>query len=99
MSDKDFARLERQIGRLLSVGVVISAVAMASGLVLHFIGAQAAAVRTLQAGLVLLIAVPLARILASFADALRRGDRLLSVSTGLVLAILIGTIVSFYATH
>jgi uncharacterized membrane protein len=99
MSDQDLVRLEHQIGRLLSVGVILAAVAMCSGLVLHFLGIETVAVPTLEAGLVLLIAIPMGRILASFVDALRRDDRLLSISTGIVLAILLGTVVSSYVIH
>ena len=99
MSDQDLVRLEQQIGRLLLVGVIFSAIAMSVGLVLHFFGAETVAARILQAGLVLLIAIPMARILASFVDALRRGDRLLYLSTGIVLAILLSAVVSSYVIH
>jgi uncharacterized membrane protein len=92
MSDEHLERLERQIGRLLSIGVLLSALALVSGLALELTSARGAAGRVLHAGLVLLVAVPITRILASFVDAVRRRDRLLSISTGIVLAILLGTV-------
>jgi MFS-type transporter involved in bile tolerance (Atg22 family) len=71
MSDERLARLESQIGRLLSIGVALSALALACGLVLEFTSARASASRVLQAGIILLIAIPITRILASFVDAVR----------------------------
>ena len=57
------------------------------------LGFSSAAQDLFLAGLVLLMAIPLARILTSFVDALRRGDRLLSWATGVVLLVMAITIV------
>jgi uncharacterized membrane protein len=96
MSDRDLRRLEDQIGRLLRLGVLLSAIAMSVGLALSFAGVRTGADLSLQAGLMLLIAIPFGRILASFVDSLRRNDRLLTISTGIVLVILVSTFVSSY---
>lgn len=87
MSEENLSRLETQIGRLLRVGVVVSATLLSIGLVLTLAGAPVAD-RLLQMGLVVLMAIPFTRILASFADALRRRDRLLAGSTAVVLLVM-----------
>lgn len=96
MSDDNLARLELQIGRLLSFGVIASAAMLIAGLIVGVVRGEAAAAPVLRAGLMLLTAIPATRILASFADAVRRRDRLLSISTGIVLAILLSTVVYPY---
>ena len=91
MSEPDLTLLERRIGRLLRGGVAASASVMAIGLILWSAGVPAADI-VLRAGLLLLIAIPVTRIVASLLDALHRRDRLLSWSTGLVLFIMVSTI-------
>ena len=91
MTTGELSRLERRIGLILRLGVGLSAGLLAVGLVLWLVEAQAAP-RLLNAGLIVLMAVPISRILASFADALSRRDRLLAWATGIVLAILAFTI-------
>ncbi len=80
-------RLERAIGGILRAGVALSASALALGLVLELLGV-ADATRILNAGLVLLMLIPVTRILVSFVDALYRRDRLLAVATAIVSAVL-----------
>ena len=76
MTDAELSRLEHQIGRVLRVGVVLSAIALAAGLVCRFAGIRRARSQLLRIGLViLLMAIPVARIVASFVDAIRRRDR------------------------
>jgi len=91
MTDRELNTLEHAIGRLLRIGVGVSGCALAAGLILWFADATAANTM-LRIGLLLLIAVPVTRILASFGDALRRRDRLLSWATGVVLLIMLTTV-------
>ena len=95
-TDVDLSRLERQIGRLLRVGVAVSATALGAGLVLALAGVPLAR-PLLNAGLVVLMAIPFTRIVASFADAVRRRDRLLAGSTAIVLCVMLLSLV--YALH
>ena len=91
MTDRDLTTLEHSIGRLLRIGVGVSGSALAAGLIMWLAAADAAD-SVIRLGLLLLIAVPVARIIASFVDALRRRDRLLSWATGIVLLIMFSTI-------
>ena len=70
MADEELSRLEHQLGRLLRLGVVVSGACLAVGLVLHFAGLNAGEV-VMRAGLILLMAIPVTRIAASFVDAVR----------------------------
>lgn len=91
MTDQDLTRLEHQIGRVLRLGVMLSAGALGLGLLLSFARVTAAA-WLLDAGLVLLMAIPVARIAASFGDAVRRRDRLLGWATAIVLSVMAATL-------
>ena len=93
MTEVDLSRLEHQIGRVLRLGVALSAIALAGGLILFGLNQEAAASWLFMGGLILLMAIPAARILTSFVDALRRGDRLLAWSTGIVLLVMAITVV------
>ncbi len=94
MMDQEFSTLETAIRRLLRGGVALCGLAFGVGLLLWFQGSSSATV-VLDAGLVVLMAIPVARIVASFIDALRRGDRLLAFATGTVLLIMLATV--FYS--
>ena len=83
-TQQDLGRLERVIGAILRGGVAISAVLMVTGLVLTAIGSTHAGL-VLNAGLVLLMMIPTARIVVSFVDAALRRDALLAVATAAVL--------------
>jgi uncharacterized membrane protein len=91
MTQQDLSRLERQIGRVLKVGVGLSAAALGLGLVLYFVKVPASA-GVLNAGLVLLMAIPVTRIVASLVDSVRRKDRLLVWSTTFVLIVMAATL-------
>ena len=99
MSRDTFARLQGQIETLLRIGVIVSAVAFGIGLLMtvaHLPGAMP----LMKAGLIVLMAIPCARIAASFADALRRRDQLLAASTGIVLLVMAASLVySLTVTH
>jgi len=88
MRDQDLSRLDRHIGRLLRVGVSIVVTLLAVGLALDAAGI-AASRRVLQCALVILLFIPGSRVVASFIDALRSRDRLLALSTGIVITILV----------
>jgi TolB protein len=92
MSTAELTRLEEQIGRLLRLGVLACAVMLGLGLILSFTGSTAS-VWLLRIGLAVLMAIPVTRIVASFVDAVRRRDLLLSSSTAIVLLVMFGTLV------
>jgi uncharacterized membrane protein len=92
MPDPELSRLEHQLGRLLRVGVAVSAAALALGLVAA-VGGIDVGDQIMRGGLVLLMAIPITRIAASFVDAVRRGDRLLAGATAFVLVVMALTVV------
>jgi uncharacterized membrane protein len=92
MSDPNLERLEHQITRVLRIGVFISAITLAAGLVFGFAG-QAIAIKLFIVGLVTLMAIPITRIAASLVDAIRRRDTLLVWSTAIVLVVMAITLV------
>jgi len=85
---RDLGRLESVIGGIMRAGVALSATALIIGLVLAALGHSLAPV-ALRTGLILLMIIPAARILASFGDALVRRDALLAGATALVAAVLL----------
>ena len=87
MKREGLDRLERAIGGILRAGVALSASALAIGLLLKAAGV-AEPTPILNAGLVLLMLIPVTRILVSFVDALYRRDTLLAIATAIVSAVL-----------
>jgi uncharacterized membrane protein len=62
-------RLEAHLGRLLVTGVVVSAILLSVGLALWLADAESiAALWLLNAGLVVLMATPIMRVVVSFAE-------------------------------
>ena len=92
MSQPDLSRLEHQIGTVLRIGVALSAGAMIAGLVLFFASSPWAG-RLLNGGLMLLMAIPVTRIIASFIDGCRRRDWLLVWATAFVLVVMAATLI------
>ena len=92
MADEGLSRLEHQLSRLLRIGVLLSGACLAAGLIMHFAGVSAGET-AMRAGLILLMAIPVTRIAASFVDAVRRADRLLAFATAFVLVVMALTIV------
>ena len=86
--------LERMLGRVLHGGVVASTVALVAGLILVASGASAAGMRLLGAGVVILIATPVARVAASTIAYVLRRDWTFMVLTLIVLAELVASIVA-----
>lgn len=65
----ELARLEVHLGRLLVTGVTVSAILLAAGLGgWLFSQSQATALWLLNAGLIVLIATPILRVIVSFAE-------------------------------
>lgn len=96
MAESGLSRLEHQLSRLLRIGVLLSGACLAAGLVMHFTGVNVGDA-VMRAGLILLMAIPVMRIAASFVDAVRRADRLLAFATAFVLVIMALTIVYSWA--
>ena len=77
---------ESALGRLLGVGILASTVCLAAGLVLALSGRGPGTARQLlMAGLLLLMATPVARVLVSVITYARRHDWLFAVLTLVVL--------------
>jgi uncharacterized membrane protein len=86
-------RLEIHLGRLLVAGVTISAILLAVGLGLWlFHPNDAAAMWLLNAGLIVLMATPIMRVVVSFAEYISLGQWFFAGVTVLVLAELTVTV-------
>jgi uncharacterized membrane protein len=82
-----FVRLEIHLGRLLAAGVTVSAILLAIGLGLWlFHPNHAAAMWLLNAGLIVLMATPIMRVVVSFAEYVSLGQWFFAGVTVLVLA-------------
>ena len=88
-------RLERAIGRVLWIGVAASSICLGVGLVLALTsGTAGSANLLLNAGLVLLLATPVARVAVSTIDFTRARDWLFVVLTLTVLGQLAASVVA-----
>ena len=85
---RDLERLESVITNIMRAGVTLSATALIVGLALAA-AAHPFAPTALKTGLILLMLIPGARILASFGDAIVRRDTLLAGATAVVAAVLL----------
>jgi uncharacterized membrane protein len=61
-------RLERVIGIVLNIGVTASSLCLAAGLISTVLGGHAATEWLLQAGLLILMATPVARVIVSIVE-------------------------------
>jgi uncharacterized membrane protein len=87
-------RLERSLGRILTAGVLASTGLLAAGLLLQLFGVQTGAALALtNAGLIVLMATPVARVVASVIEYALERDWLFVTLTTAVLAILLGSLV------
>jgi len=87
--------LEETLGRVLGIGVTLSTIALAAGLVSALaVGENALTMTLLTAGVVLLIATPIARVVISCLAYLRRRDWTFVLLTLIVLGELIASIVA-----
>lgn len=97
--DPVIRRFERTSGRVLEVGVMLSAACLALGLVLWALGMEPAASEVLQAGLLLLMVTPAARVLVSLAEYLYVRDWFFVATTAAVILVLLaGTLSALMAT-
>jgi uncharacterized membrane protein len=90
---RSLGELERQLGRLLVGGVIVSAVLLSGGLVLWLVAPQGAlGLALLNAGLIALMATPILRVVVSFAEYVRMRDWFFAAMTIAVLAELMLTL-------
>jgi uncharacterized membrane protein len=86
-SADSLGQLERQLGRLLVGGVIVSAALLGAGLAYWLLSPNAVlAARLLNAGLLALMATPMLRVLVSFVEYVRMRDWLFAAMTVVVLA-------------
>lgn len=85
-----FQRLEELLGRVLVIGVVMSAVVLGIGLAIEFLGGNAH--RTLQAGLILLMATPILRVAVSLVEYVRMRDWFFASTATAVLLVLLTSV-------
>jgi len=87
--------LELTLGRLLGIGVTLSSLTLGAGLLAALtLGNGAIATFLLTAGVLLLLATPIARVVVSSVGYAQRRDWLFVVLTLIVLAELIASIVA-----
>lgn len=91
--------LEHRIGRVLTIGVRTSALFLAAGLALSFAGATWVAAWLMTAGLLLLMATPVARVATSMIEYLRHRDWTFSILTAIVLLELCAGVVAALVFH
>jgi uncharacterized membrane protein len=93
MSDIASERLERWLGKILGIGAVTSTAFLAVGLVLQLLGVLPNIADDMtHTGLIILIATPVARVVASVVDFTISRDWLFTTLTALVLVILLGSL-------
>jgi uncharacterized membrane protein len=91
-------RMEERLGWLLSIGTGVSSALLVAGLVLWFAaGAGPLTQRTLEAGLIVLIATPVGRVVASTIGFLVQRDWQMVTMTGLVLLSLVLSVLVAYS--
>ena len=91
------ARLEHAVGRVLRVGVITSSVFLALGLGLSlFVPAAAAGSVLLRAGLVILMATPVARVVVSVGEYAIQRDWMFVLLTSIVLIELLASVVAAF---
>jgi uncharacterized membrane protein len=87
-------RLERWLGKTLTAGVLASTVLLAAGLMLQVLGAEPHAAATLtNAGLIVLMVTPVARVVVSVIEYSLERDWLFAILTTTVLIILLGSLI------
>ena len=97
-TERDLGRLEVVIGRLLRAGVLASSLCLACGLILTIAGiSRAMAHMALSAGLLVLLATPVARVIVSVAEYLRERDWMfVSLTLGVLLALAGSAVAAFW---
>jgi uncharacterized membrane protein len=87
------SRLENTIGLVLRAGVVASSIALAAGLALELMDVPGAP-WLLNAGIVMLLATPVARVIVSIVEYIRERDWTFATLTAIVLAELLASAVA-----
>jgi uncharacterized membrane protein len=88
-------QLERHVGRLFIAGVTLSAIALAVGLALFLVVPESPATdHLLNAGLLVLMATPMLRVLLSVVEYVRMRDWFFASTTLAVIAELSVTVLS-----
>ena len=97
-AESGLGRLEVVIGRLLRAGVVTSSLCLAAGLVLTVAGISGAiAGMALSAGLLILLATPVARVIVSVVEYVRERDWMfVSLTLGVLLALAGSAVAAFW---
>ena len=88
------ARLERVIGRVLRGGVVASSLCLTAGLVLSLTGVEPAATLLLNAGIIVLLATPVSRVVVSTVEYAVERDWPFAALTFIVLLELVASAVA-----
>ena len=87
-------RLERSLGKILAAGVLASTGLLAAGLLLQLVGVGPSTAAALtNAGLIVLMATPVARVAVSVIEYSLERDWLFAMLTTTVLIILLGSLV------
>lgn len=93
-------RLERIIGVVLSSGVTASSICLAAGLALSVLGAAVpVATWLLQAGIIVLLATPAARVAVSIVQYASERDWIFTTLTAIVLVELMVSVVAALVFH
>lgn len=93
MSNPRLERLEVILGRVLLAGVLSSSACLAVGLIMWMAGGYpVAANRVLAAGLIVLMATPILRVVVSLVEYVRMRDWFFAATTIVVLAVLMGVV-------
>jgi uncharacterized membrane protein len=88
------ARLERVIGLVLRGGVVVSSVCLMAGLVLSLTGVEPAATVLLNAGIIVLLATPVSRVVVSTVEYVVERDWPFATLTFIVLLELVASAIA-----
>ena len=91
--------LERIIGTVLRVGINASSICLAVGVVLFFAGAGSLASPLLQAGIVILLATPVARVVVSVVQYVGERDWTFTTLTVIVLVELLASVAAALVFH
>lgn len=92
MVERDAGRLERMLGWVLRAGSILSTALLAVGLGLAFVNLGAGADVYLNAGLVVLMATPVARVIVSVVEYAGERDWTFVALTSTVLLVLAGSL-------
>ena len=92
-------RLEKVIGTVLRVGVGTSSACLALGTVLFFLSGAPLALVLLQAGILILLATPVARVVVSVVEYVIERDWTFTTLTVIVLVELLASVVAALVFH